>query len=86
MQRITVKDMKKVLATLPDDTIVCMYSDSEGNAQSTAFCFDVDTVGEVHKIYDNLDKEYTFVGGSEIFGIDQEKDKGKTLLIMVPSL
>lgn len=86
MQRITVKDMKKVLATLPDDTIVCMYSDSEGNSQSTALEFYVDEVGKVHTVQDNLDKEFKFIGGEEIFGIDQEKDKGKTLLIMVPSL
>ena len=86
MRRITVKDMKTILNKLPDDPIVCMYSDSEGNSQSTALEFYVDEVGKVHTVQDNLDKEFKFIGGEEIFGIDQEKDKGKTLLIMVPSL
>ena len=86
MRRITVKDMKTILKSLPDDAIVCMYSDSEGNSQSTALDFYVDEVGKVHKVPGNLDKEYKFIGGEDIFGIDQEKDKGKLILILVPSL
>lgn len=86
MRRITVKDMKTILKKLPDDTIVCMYSDSEGNNTSTALDFYVDEVGKVHTVQDNLDKEFKFIGGEDIFGIDQEKDKGKPILILVPSL
>lgn len=86
MRRITVKDMKTILKKLPDDAIVCMYSDSEGNSQSTALDFYVDEVGKIHTVQGNLDKEYKFIGGEDIFGIDQEKDKGKLILILVPSL
>ena len=86
MQRITIKNLKDMIRGLPDDAIVCMYSDSEGNSQSTALEFYVDEVGKVHTVQDNLDKEFKFIGGEEIFGIDQEKDKGKALFILVPSL
>ena len=86
MQRITIKNLKDMIRGLPDDAIVCMYSDSEGNSQSTAFQYYMDCVGQVHKVKDNLDKEYTFIGGEDVFGIDLEKDKGKALFILVPSL
>ncbi len=86
MQRITIKNLKDIIRGLPDDAIVCMYSDSEGNSQSTALDFYVDEVGKVHTVQGNLDKEYKFIGGEDIFGIDQEKDKGKLILILVPSL
>ena len=86
MQRITIKNLKDMIRGLPDDAIVCMYSDSEGNSQSTALDFYVDEVGKVHTAQGNLDKEYKFIGGEDVVGIDQEKDKGKPILILVPSL
>lgn len=86
MRRITVKDLKKAIRGLPDDALVCMYSDSEGNNQSTALDYYYDVVGKVHVVKDNLDKELKFIGAEEIFGVDQEKDKGKAVLILVPSL
>ena len=86
MRRLTVKDLKEAVNVLPDDTIVCCYSDSEGNAQSTALEMYVDVVGKVHKVPDGHDNEILFVGGEEIIGIDREKDKGKHILIIVPSL
>lgn len=86
MRRITVKDLKNALKTLPDDALVCMYSDSEGNNQSTALEYYTDVVGKVHKVATNLDKEFTFIGGEEIFGINQKADKGRKILILVPSL
>ena len=84
MKRMTVKDLKDAIKQyrIPDDALVCMYSDSEGNSQSTVFDYFVDKVGKRVK----LDDKYTWVGGEEIFGIDQEKDKGRVLLILQPAL
>lgn len=82
-KRLTVKDLKDAIKKykLPDNTIICMYSDSEGNEQSTAFDYFVDAVGLETK----LDEKYTYVGGQDIFGIDLEKDKNRVLLILQPS-
>lgn len=64
---------------------ICMYSDSEGNAQSTCLDVYVDQVGYEHvDWYDG--HKFTFIGGAEVQGIDQEQDKGKILVILQPSL
>ena len=85
MQQITLKDFKKKIKGLPDDTILCMYSDSEGNEKSTCLDVFIDKVG-----YDHVDwydgKRFHFIGGEDIIGIDQEKDKGRYLIILQPSL
>lgn len=83
--RITLKDFKNKTRGLPDDAIICMYSDSEGNEQSTCLGVYVDKVG-----YDHVDyydgKKFHFIGGADIMGIDQEQDKDKILVILQPSL
>ena len=83
MKRITVGELKKKLEKLPDDAIVCCQSDSEGNSTSTCLDVFIDQVGYKHTM-----KEYDFtcIGGEDIEGIDMEKDKGKYLVIMEPSL
>lgn len=88
MKRITIKDLKKAISGLPDETIVCMYSDSEGNSQSTALTYYVDIVGKEHLVKEGLPEKdwFTFIGGEEVFGIDQEADKNTPILILVPSL
>jgi hypothetical protein len=83
MKVITVKDLKEKLQRIPDDAIVCCQSDSEGNSTSTCLDVEIDQVGYKHTMegYD-----FTFIGGEDIEGIDMEKDKGKYLVIMQPSL
>ena len=81
MKRITVKELKQILSKFPDDAIVCLYSDAEGNEKSTMLDFFGEIVGKVYNEY-----EYSFVGGDDVYGIDLEKDKGKVLLYLQPSL
>ena len=83
--RVTIKDFKKKIKGLPDDAIICMYSDEEGNSTSTCLDVYVDQVGYDHEDwYDG--KCFHFIGGEDIVGIDQEQDKGKILVILRPSL
>ena len=81
MKRIIVKDLKEILKDFPEDAIVCLYSDSEGNQMSTMIDSYKEVVGREYKV-----QGYTFIGGNDVFGIDQEKDKGKTLIFLQPSL
>jgi len=81
MKRYTVKELKSALRKFPDDAIVCLYSDAEGNEKSTMLDFFGEIVGKVYNEY-----EYAFVGGSETYGIDIEKDKGKVIIYLQPSL
>lgn len=84
-QRITLGEFKRIVRGLPDDTIICLQSDSEGNAQST--CLNVFT-GQVGNVT-NMDYDgntYSFVDGEDIVGIDLEKDKDRCLIILQPSL
>lgn len=88
MRRLTVKDLKKAIRYLPDNTIVCLYGDSEGNTQSTALTYYYDMVGKEHLITEDLpeDQWFKYIGGEDMYGIDQEKDKDTPILILVPSL
>lgn len=88
MIRLTVKDLKKAMRGLPDNALICMYSDSEGNSQSTALNYYVDIVGAKHVIKGTRpgEKDFVYIGGEEVFGVDLEKDKGVPILILVPSL
>lgn len=83
--RITAGHLRVLLSQLPDDAIVCLYSDSEGNEKSTALDVFTEIVGEVYKeeIYGH---KYEFTGGDDVYGIDMEKDKGKTIVYLQPSL
>ena len=85
MKRITVGELKRILREIPDDAIVCLYSDSEGNQMSTALDTFTEIVGRETE-YEIKGKKYTFIGGSETYGIDVEKDKGKVVLYLQPSL
>ncbi len=85
MKRITVGELKRTLSNLPDDTIVCCYSDSEGNSKSTALDVFTEVVGEKMP-FKYGDKVYEFTGGEDVEGIDLTTDKGKTLLYIQPSL
>jgi len=82
MKRITVKDLKEKIAKLPDDTLVVLQSDSEGNSESTCLDMWVDKVGYEQKIA----PDFTYVGGQETIGIDQTQDKGRYMLVLQPSL
>lgn len=82
MIRITLKDFKKATAGMPDDAILCMYSDSEGNTQSTCLGVYTDYVGRVEKITD----DYSYTTGADIYGIDLESDKNRPIIILQPSL
>lgn len=81
MKQVTVKALKVLLDQVPDDTIICCQSDSEGNETSVCLGVFVETVGKEHQI-DN----YKYVEGDNIIGVDLEQDKGKTLIIFQPSL
>lgn len=81
MKRYTVKELKSVLSKFPDDAIVCLYSDAEGNEKSTMLDFFGEIVGKVYNEY-----EFSFTGGEDVYGIDLEQDKGKVLLYLQPSL
>ena len=85
MQHITLKDFRAKTKGLPDDAILCLYSDSEGNEKSTCLNIFGERVGEDIKMtYDG--KEFHFKGGEDIMGIDQEKDKGRYPILLQPSL
>lgn len=81
MKTMTIKDLKEKIKNLPDDTIVCCQSDSEGN--ETSVCLDVfiEKVGYVYK-----EDGYSWVGGENIEYLDTEKEKGKYVVILQPSL
>lgn len=83
--RITAGHLRALLSQLPDDAIVCLYSDSEGNEKSTALDVFTEIVGDVYKEEINGHK-YEFVGADDVYGIDVEKDKGKTVVYLQPSL
>lgn len=83
MKIITVKDLKEIVNTMPEDTIVCCQSDSEGNSTSACMGIFVEMVGREHKIEEH---NFTYIGGSDVVGIDLEKDKGKRLVIFQPIL
>jgi hypothetical protein len=85
MKIITVKDLKEIVKTMPEDTIVCCQSDSEGNSTSACMGIFVEMVGRKHIIEEHR-HNFTYIGGSDIVGIDQEKDKGKHLVIFQPIL
>ena len=83
--RITAGHLRVLLSQLPDDAIVCLYSDSEGNEKSTALDVFTEIVGEVYK-EEISGHTYEFVGGDDVYGIDIERDKGKTIVYLQPSL
>lgn len=82
MKRITVKDLKEKIAKLPDDTLVVLQSDSEGNSESTCLDIWVDKVGHAQQIA----PDFVYVGGQDTVGIDQTQDKGRYMLVLQPSL
>lgn len=85
MIRITLKDFKKATAGMPDDAILCMYSDSEGNTQSTCLGVYADKVGrKIEETYDGGTFRYTV--GDDIEGIDMITDDGRAIIILQPSL
>lgn len=86
MKLITVKDLKKTLRGLPDDAIVCCQSDSEGNETSTCLGIFVEEVGKPMSYTYADGKVYNYVQGDNIIGIDLDKDKGKIVVILQPSL
>ena len=85
MKRITLKDFKEITKGVPDSAILCMYSDSEGNEQSTCLDVFVDSVGRKESIKVG-DKVYDFTTGDDIQGIDMDEDHGKWIVILQPSL
>lgn len=85
MGRITLKQFRKMTADLPDDAIICMQSDSEGNTLST--CLDLYTEKVGHKYVNDPSVDYDYyIGAEDVYGIDRNKDKGKTAIILTPSL
>ena len=85
MLRLTVKDLRDAMAKLPDDALVVLQSDSEGNSESTLMCADVINVGETyHWRVDGTNVVWTACEST--YGIDLEQDKGKKCLVLTPSL
>ena len=85
MIRVTLKEFRKITENIPDEAILCMYSDSEGNTQSTCLGVYTDIVGrDASEPY--KDKIFHYTIGQEIEGIDLEKDKGRYIVILQPSL
>lgn len=85
MKRITLGDFKRITRGLPDDAIICCQSDEEGNEISTCFDVFVEVVG-TQKNYDDGVTKFSYVEGDNIYNIDLEKDKGKTIITIQPSL
>ena len=84
-KRLTVKDLKDAIKDLPDSTLVCLYSDSEGNQKSTALDYYIEIVGRKESFeYDGTVIEFTC--GDDVEGIDLEADKNKYMLLLQPSL
>ena len=84
-ERITAGNLRDFLRHLPEDAIICLYSDSEGNQMSTALDIFTEIVGQTHE-YEVNGSKYQFIGGADTYGIDLEKDKGKTVVYLQPSL
>lgn len=82
MIRITLDDFRKATSKMPGDALLCMYSDSEGNSQSTCLAVYTDYVGRTEKITDS----YSYTTGADVFGIDLESDKNRPIIILQPSL
>lgn len=80
-EKLTVGKLKEILNFFSEEDIVCLYSDSEGNEMSTVLGYYKEVIGQKYK-----QGKYTFIGGENVFGIDKEKDKGKTILFLQPSL
>ena len=85
MKRITLKDFKEITKGVPDSAILCMYSDSEGNEQSTCLDVFVDTVGR-RELITVAGKCYKFTTGDDIQVIDVDEDNVKWIVILQPSL
>ena len=85
MKRITLGDFKRITRGLPDDAILCCMSDEEGNEISTCFDVFVEIVG-TKKDYDDGVTKFSYVEGDNIYNIDLEKDKGKTIITLQPNL
>lgn len=81
MKVITAKELKETLNKLPNDTIIALQSDSEGNETSTCLDIFIERVGQKYQ-----QGTYSFIGGNDIYGINQEQDKDKFVLILQPSL
>lgn len=81
MIRLTLKELKQKIEMLPDDTIICCQSDSEGNETATCLGIFIEKVGK-KTTYEG----YNFTEGDNIIGVDMEQDKGKYVLIFQPSL
>lgn len=87
MKRITVKQLLDYIKEhrVPDDALVCLYSDAEGNEKSTTGGIYFDRVGRKESCkYNGEWFDYTF--GEDIYGIDPEKEKGQLVLILQPNL
>lgn len=85
MKRVTLGEFRKMTQGLPDNTILCCQSDSEGNSISTCLDFFIDQVGRKESV--NWDgKVYDFTTGDDIQGLDMDKDHEKTIIIFQPSL
>lgn len=87
MKRMTVGDLKKALKGLPDQCLISLQSDSEGNQESTLLDWFVVQIGTKHswKVTDN-GPEHFYVDGDETYGVDLKEDNGKYMLVLTPSL
>lgn len=86
IKRVTVGELKKVLSKLPDETLISLQSDSEGNQESTLLDWFVVKIGDEHTFNTVNGQSYTYKDGDETMGVNMEKDKGKYLLVLTPSL
>ena len=82
---MTVKDLRNAIKDLPDNALVCLYSDAEGNQKATALDFFIEIVGRKESFsYDG--KVYDFTCGDDVEGIDLVEDANKYMLLLQPCL
>lgn len=54
----TVKDLKKAIEDLPDDMLVVLQSDAEGNSYSIAAGVDAENIGVIGDCWYDLSQKY----------------------------
>lgn len=85
--RLTVGQLKKILKqyNVPDDALVCCYSDEEGNEEKTCCDVFVSRVGHKQVIkMANTSDSFEFVHGADVQGIDMSKDDGRMFITIRP--
>lgn len=83
IHRLTVADFKKFVKEnhIPDDALITIMSDEEGNSESVTCELYCDIVGRTEKLNYDLG---LYTSGSDIQGIDLENDKNRVYVTIRP--